>query len=122
MIRADMIIPKIVQLMKSSGHSLSRFPRGQSFDQAIRQGAQSIQRRVSFSCAESQLFSDIFSAFVVAAVWKNAASFLQGYFHLGDRAIVDPTHRPSQHLIHEKRQAAACNRLRLPVMLSYNKC
>jgi hypothetical protein len=78
-----------------SRHSLGRLPRGQSFDQAIRQGAQSIQCGVSFSCAKPQLFSDIFSALVVAAVWKNAAGFLQGNFHLGDRSIIDPVHEPS---------------------------
>jgi hypothetical protein len=80
----------------SSGHSLRRLPRGQSFDQAIRQGAQSIQCSVSFSCTEAQLFCDIFSAFVVTTVRKNAASFLQGNFHLGDRSFIDPAHETSQ--------------------------
>jgi hypothetical protein len=122
MIRADIDRLQKCSAEERSGHSLGRLQRGQSFDQAIRQGAQSIQCGVSFSCAKPQLFSDIFSALVVAAVWKNAAGFLQGNFHLGDRSIIDPVHEPSQHLIHEKRQAAASNRLRLPILLSHNKC
>jgi hypothetical protein len=72
--------------------ALGRFAPRQFRKRAAGHRPQPLQRDVSFFHALHELFSDILSALMVAAVWQTSADFLKHYVHFRGYPFFDFGH------------------------------